>query len=68
MVLTHQIESIVMLTSLIENKKVKCYEYYPNMAEVITFRDIKVICVNEQDHTTFVKSIIAIEKVWLIRY
>jgi protein tyrosine phosphatase len=64
MVLQHKTESIVMLTSLVENNKVKCHEYFPKLNGRVTFDNIKIECINEHQHPNYVKRILAVEKVY----
>lgn len=63
MVLQEKAESIIMLTSLIENNKVKCHEYFPKFQGEVTFTDIKVTCKSEEVHPTFIKRIMEVDKV-----
>lgn len=63
MVLQHKAESIVMLTSLIENNLVKCHEYFPKLNGQITFANIKVTCRYEESQANFIKRIMDVEKV-----
>lgn len=63
MVLQHKCESIVMLTSLIENNKVKCHEYFPKLNGQITFANIKITCITEEKRTTYIKRIMEVDKV-----
>lgn len=63
MVLQHRVESIVMLTSLIESNKVKCHEYFPKLNGHITFDGTKISCKSEEVHSSFIKRIMEVEKV-----
>jgi protein tyrosine phosphatase len=63
MVLQHKVESIVMLTSLIEDNKVKCHEYFPKLNGQITSNNICITCTSEQAHPTYIKRIMEVEKV-----
>lgn len=63
MVLQHRVESIVMLTSLVEDNKIKCHEYFPKLNGQITFTNIRVTCSREEVHATFVKRCMEVEKV-----
>lgn len=63
MVLQHKVESIVMLTSLIESNKVKCHEYFPKLNGHITFDGTKISCKSEEVHSNFIKRIMEVEKV-----
>jgi protein tyrosine phosphatase len=60
----HKVESIVMLTSLIEDNKVKCHEYFPKLNGQITFTNIRITCISEQAHATYIKRIMEVEKVF----
>lgn len=63
MVLLYKTESIVMLTSLVENNKIKCHEYFPKLNGHVTFDNIKIVCTNEQNFPNYVKRILQVEKV-----
>lgn len=52
-----------MLTSLIEDNKVKCYEYFPKLNGQITFANIGITCKSEQTHPTYIKRIMEVSKV-----
>jgi protein tyrosine phosphatase len=67
MVLQHKVESIVMLTSLIEDNKVKCHEYFPKIHGEVRLDGIRITCTIEETHPTFIKRAIVVEKVslWL---
>ncbi|KAG5674932.1 hypothetical protein PVAND_004876 [Polypedilum vanderplanki] len=62
MVLQHKCESIVMLTSLVENNKVKCHEYFPKLNGHVKFDNIQIKCVEEQKHPNYVRRILEVEK------
>ena len=66
MVLQHRSESIVMLTSLIEDNKVKCHEYFPKLNGQVTFYNMKITCKSEEIHANFIKRIMEVEKVCLL--
>jgi protein tyrosine phosphatase len=63
MVLQHSADSIVMLTSLIEDNKVKCHEYFPKLNGSIKIDNICVTCKSEQNHPTYIKRVMDVEKV-----
>lgn len=63
MVLQHNVESIVMLTSLIEDNKVKCHEYFPKLHGTIQVENISITCKSEQTYPTYIKRVMAVEKV-----
>lgn len=63
MVLQHQTESIVMLTSLVENNKVKCHQYFPNINERLTIGNITVTCIKEINFPSYIKRVLQVEKV-----
>jgi protein tyrosine phosphatase len=63
MVLKHNVESVVMLTSFMEDDKEKCYEYFPTLNEQKNFENIKITCKNEINHSTYIKRIMEVEKV-----
>lgn len=63
MVLQHKVESIAMLTSLIEDNKVKCHEYFPKLNGSITFDNICITCSQEQNHSSFIKRIMEVKRV-----
>lgn len=63
MVLQRKVESIVMLTSLVENNKVKCHEYFPKLNGRVSFDNIRIVCTSEQNHSNYVKRILEVEKV-----
>lgn len=53
-----------MLTSLIENNKVKCHEYFPKLNGQITFDNMNISCTSEEDvRSNFIKRVIEVEKV-----
>lgn len=52
-----------MLTSLIENNKVKCHEYFPKLNGQITFANIKITCTTEETRPTYIKRIMEVDKV-----
>lgn len=52
-----------MLTSLIENNKVKCHEYFPKLNGQITFDNIKITCITEEARPTYIKRIMEVDKV-----
>lgn len=62
MVLQYKIKSIVMLTSLVENNKVKCHEYFPKINGQVIFDNIKIVCTNEQKYPCFIKRIMEVQK------
>lgn len=63
MIIQHDIESIVMLTSLVENNKVKCHEYFPKLNGLITFANIKITCRTEETNAGYIKRVMEVEKV-----
>lgn len=63
MVLQHKVESIVMLTSLVENNKVKCHEYCPKLNDEIKIDNIRIACISEQKLGNYVKKFLEVEKV-----
>lgn len=63
MVLQHKVESIVMLTSLIEDNKVKCHEYFPKLNGSITFANIRITCTCEQNYSMYIKRFMQVETV-----
>ena len=63
MVLQDSVESIVMLTSLVENNKDKCHEYFPKLNGLIRFANLSVTCKSEEVHPTFIKRVLEAEKV-----
>jgi protein tyrosine phosphatase len=63
MVLQHKCETIVMLTSLVENNKVKCHEYFPKLNGRVKFDNVRVVCVEEQKHASYIRRILEVEKV-----
>lgn len=68
MILLHKVESIVMLTSLVEGDKIKCHEYYPKLNGVIRFDCISISCTQELNFTLYVKRILIIKKVNVVTY
>ena len=57
-------ENIIMLTKLVENEVVKCYQYYPlDSDNVLSFEDISVKCVEtvEDENALFTKRTLLIE-------
>lgn len=63
MVFQEKAESIIMLTSLMENNCVKCHEYFPKMNGEVSFSDIKISCKSEETFPNFIKRILEIVKV-----
>jgi protein tyrosine phosphatase len=63
MVLQHKVESIVMLTGLVEDNKVKCHEYFPKLNGKITFNNIHISCKSELTYPTYIKRVMDVEKV-----
>ena len=63
MVIQHQTESIVMLTSLVENNKVKCHEYFPRLNGRLKSGNITITCVKEQNFPSYIKRVLNVEKV-----
>ncbi|KAL7045157.1 hypothetical protein ACKWTF_002163 [Chironomus riparius] len=63
MILQHRIESIVMLTSLVENNKVKCHEYFPRLNGHLKSANITITCVKEQNFPSYIKRVLIVEKV-----
>lgn len=63
MVLQHRTESIVMLTSLVENNKVKCHEYFPKLNGRLKSGNITVTCIKEQNLPSYIKRVLTVEKV-----
>ncbi|XP_021940595.1 receptor-type tyrosine-protein phosphatase H-like isoform X2 [Zootermopsis nevadensis] len=47
MVFQHDVRVIVMVTNLIEQDKVKCHQYYPNLRESVVFGDMTIRCTTE---------------------
>ncbi|CRL00763.1 CLUMA_CG014018, isoform A [Clunio marinus] len=62
MILQHKVESIVMLTSFVEEDRIKCHEYFPKLNGQITFSNINIICKSEENHQNFIKRIMEVEK------
>lgn len=53
-----------MLTSLVENNKVKCHEYFPKLNGQITFANIKITCKTEEVSSAgYIKRVLEVEKV-----
>jgi protein tyrosine phosphatase len=63
MVLQDNVESIVMLTSLVENDKVKCHEYFPKLNGQIRFASVSITCKREEVQPTYIKRLLEVEKV-----
>lgn len=63
MILQHNIESIIMLTSLVENNKIKCHEYFPKLNGQIVFANIKITCRIEQTYASYIRRVLDVEKV-----
>ncbi|XP_028969067.1 tyrosine-protein phosphatase non-receptor type 4 [Galendromus occidentalis] len=53
MVWEQQSTLVVMLTTLIEKARLKCYKYWPNLYETQTFGRLQVSCVAEQETSSF---------------
>ncbi|XP_023701529.1 receptor-type tyrosine-protein phosphatase H isoform X4 [Cryptotermes secundus] len=47
MVFQHDVSVIVMVTNLVEQDKVKCHQYYPDLRENIVFGDMTIRCTTE---------------------
>ncbi|XP_070496815.1 receptor-type tyrosine-protein phosphatase H-like isoform X2 [Chironomus tepperi] len=62
MVVQHRIESIVMLTSLVENNKVKCHEYFPKLNGTLTSGNITIECTKEQNFPSYIKRLLIVQK------
>jgi Protein-tyrosine phosphatase len=68
MALQDNVESIVMLTSLVENNKVKCHEYFPKLNGLIRFANVSVTCKCEEVRPTYIKRVLEVEKVcWIAK-
>jgi hypothetical protein len=63
MVLQEKTETIVMLTSIFENTKIKCHEYFPNLNACIKFANIIITCKSEKTHSTYIRRILEVQKV-----
>ncbi|WAR16664.1 PTPRS-like protein [Mya arenaria] len=54
MVWQQKVEKIVMVTNLVEGKKTKCEQYWPDHYQRNVFGDIKVVCKDEKLYTNFI--------------
>lgn len=57
-----------MVTSLVEQNKIKCHEYFPQLNSQMKFVNIDVTCASQKVFPTFVKSILVVERVSIIKY
>lgn len=63
MILQYKVESIVMLTSLVEENKIKCHEYFPKLDSQVKFDNIAVTCASQEVLPTFIKLLLEVERV-----
>ncbi len=63
MVLQHESESIIMLTSLEEDGRNKCFKYYPDLNKDLVTDNITVTCTNEIVTDIYVKKIMMVKRV-----
>ncbi|XP_052765028.1 receptor-type tyrosine-protein phosphatase kappa-like [Mya arenaria] len=54
MVWQQKVEKIVMVTNLVEGKKTKCEQYWPDHYQRNMYGDIKVVCKDEQLYKDFI--------------
>ncbi|WAR16712.1 PTPRS-like protein [Mya arenaria] len=54
MVWQQKVEKIVMVTNLVEGKKTKCEQYWPDHYQRNMFGDIKVVCKDEKLYKDFI--------------
>ncbi|XP_069678303.1 receptor-type tyrosine-protein phosphatase H-like isoform X4 [Periplaneta americana] len=47
MVFQHDVRVIVMVTNLVEQERIKCHQYYPNLRENVTYGDMTICCTTE---------------------
>ncbi|ARF10262.1 protein-tyrosine phosphatase [Hokovirus HKV1] len=47
MVFEYDIKCIIMLTKLVENKKIKAHRYWPSKYNIVKYKNIKVSCIKE---------------------
>ncbi|XP_055632060.1 phosphatidylinositol phosphatase PTPRQ [Toxorhynchites rutilus septentrionalis] len=62
MILQYEVESIVMLTQIVENEKIKCYQYFPRFNQQVSFRDIQVKCTQELNLTFYQKRLLMVTR------
>lgn len=58
-----KVEAIVMLTPLVEGKKIKCHDYFPKLNEQKIFGKISIFCNTEEKTATFERRILEVTKV-----
>ncbi|XP_052765428.1 receptor-type tyrosine-protein phosphatase alpha-like [Mya arenaria] len=63
MVWQQKVETIAMVTNLIEDGKDKCDQYWPNPGVSKTYGDITVSCYTENKYTEFTKRVFSVSKV-----
>ncbi|PSN57248.1 hypothetical protein C0J52_02540 [Blattella germanica] len=49
MVYQHDVHVIAMVTNLVEQNKLKCHQYYPNLQESLVFGDMTIRCTKEMN-------------------
>ncbi|XP_055532783.1 phosphatidylinositol phosphatase PTPRQ [Wyeomyia smithii] len=62
MILQYEVESIVMLTQLVENDKIKCYQYFPRYNQQASFRDVTIKCTQELNLTFYKKRLLMVTR------
>ncbi|XP_052762308.1 receptor-type tyrosine-protein phosphatase T-like [Mya arenaria] len=55
MVWQQHVEKVVMVTNLIEEKKVKCDQYWPNVESSALYGNVYVICLSEEKYAEFTR-------------
>ncbi|XP_052763701.1 multiple epidermal growth factor-like domains protein 11 isoform X2 [Mya arenaria] len=63
MVWQQKVETIAMVTNLIEDGKDKCDQYWPDPGVSKTYGDITVSCYTENKYTEFTKRVFSVSKV-----
>ena len=53
MVWEQQSRLVVMLTTKIEQGRVKCHQYWPDLDQTITYENLHICCIKEENTASF---------------
>ncbi|CAD6239050.1 GSCOCG00008621001-RA-CDS, partial [Cotesia congregata] len=62
MVEQYNVRLIIMLTSLIENNKEKCCQYFPTIRETFTYEKMSIRCSSEFDYRSYTQRTLVLQK------